>query len=67
MSEFIRGDGNRAVGVATSTWYRPSLDDGRRRHLGPLPKPIGDEVAKGVMMISTYKPLPGYKRLAVMS
>jgi putative transposase len=56
----------RLVGVAPSTWYRPSLDESLRKRPGPPPKSIPDEVAKGVKTMATDNPWYGYKKIAVM-
>jgi putative transposase len=56
----------KLVGVAPSSWYRPSLEESRRKRPGPPPKPISDEVMKAVVTMATDNPWYGYKRIAVM-
>ncbi len=56
----------KLVGVASSSWYRPSLDESQRKRPGPPPKPISDEVMKAVVTMATDNPWYGYKRIAVM-
>jgi hypothetical protein len=56
----------KLVGVAPSTWYRPSLDESLRKRPGPSPKPVSEEAVKGVVTMATDNPWYGYKKIAVM-
>jgi putative transposase len=56
----------KLVGVAPSSWYRPSLEESQRKRPGPPPKSISDEVVKAVVTMATDNPWYGYKRIAVM-
>ena len=56
----------KLVGVAPSSWYRPSLDESLRKRPGPAPKPISEEVVQGVVTMATKNPWYGYKKIAVM-
>jgi len=55
-----------ALGVPTSSWYRPPVPADRRKRRGPKPKPIPDEVVGWVVRMATANPWYGYKRIAVM-
>ena len=37
------------LGIATSSWYRPSLDENLRKRPGPAPKAIPGEVVEAVV------------------
>jgi hypothetical protein len=54
------------LGIATSSWYRPSLDEKLRKRPGPAPKAIPGEVVEAVVTMATDNPWYGYKRIAVM-
>jgi putative transposase len=54
------------LGIATSSWYRPSLDEKLRKRPGPAPKEIPGEVVEAVVKMATDNPWYGYKRIAVM-
>ena len=54
------------LGIAASSWYRPSTDEGLRKRPGPPPKPIAEQVVQAVMTMATQNPWYGYKRIAVM-
>ncbi len=55
-----------ALGIATSSWYRPPVADAERRRPGPEPKAVDPEVAETVVKMATDNPWYGYKRIAVM-
>jgi putative transposase len=54
------------LGIAASSWYRPSTDEGLRKRPGPQPKPIAEQVVHAVVTMATQNPWYGYKRIAVM-
>ncbi len=54
------------LGIATSSWYRPALDESLRKRPGPAPQPIPGEVVDAVVTMATDNPWYGYKRIAVM-
>ena len=56
----------RHLGIATSSWYRPSPDESLRKRPGPQPKAIRVEVVQAVVTMATHNPWYGYKRIAVM-
>jgi transposase InsO family protein len=56
----------KRVGIAPSSWYRPSPDESLRKRPGPSPKRISDEVEQAVVTMATGNPWYGYKRIAVM-
>jgi putative transposase len=56
----------KLLGIAVSSWYRPSLDESSRKRPGPPAKPIPDEVVQAVVTMATNNPWYGYKRIAVM-
>jgi len=56
----------KLLGIAASSWYRPSLDESLRKRPGPPAKPIPDEVVQVVVTMATNNPWYGYKRIAVM-
>ena len=56
----------RHLGIATSSWYRPSTDESLRKRPGPQPKPIAEQVVQAVVTMATQNPWYGYKRIAVM-
>ena len=49
------------LGIATSSWYRPSLDENLRKRPGPVPKEILREVVEAVVKMATDNPWYGYK------
>jgi hypothetical protein len=53
------------LGIATSSWYRPILDDNVRKRPGPAPKAIPGEVVEAVVTMATDKPWYGCKKIAV--
>ena len=53
------------LGIATSSWYRPSMDEGLRKRPGPPAKPIAEQVVQAVVTMATQNPWYGYKRIAV--
>ena len=55
----------RLVGVAPSSWHRPTRE-GPRKRPGPPAKPIADELAGPIVQMATANPWYGYKRIAVM-
>ena len=54
------------LGIAVSSWYRPSTDEGLRKRPGPPPKPIAEQVVQALVTMATQNPWYGYKRIAVM-
>ena len=56
----------RHLGIATSSWYRPSTDESLRKRPGPQPKPIAERVVQDVVTMATENPWYGYKGIAVM-
>jgi putative transposase len=56
----------RHLEIATSSWYRPILDETARKRPGPAPAAILDEVVQAVVRMATSNPWYGYKRIAVM-
>ena len=54
------------LGIATSSWYRPSTDESLRKRPGPQPKPIAERVVQDVVTMATENPWYGYKGIAVM-
>jgi putative transposase len=56
----------RALGLATSSWYRRPIPEDRRRRPGPPPRPIPQEVIDAVVKMATENPWYGYQRIAVM-
>ena len=44
------------LGIATSSWYRPSLDEKQRKRPGPAPKKIPGEVVEAVVKMATDNP-----------
>jgi hypothetical protein len=56
----------KLVGIAPSSWYRPTEDQERRKRPGPEPKPTPEEVVRAVVKMATDNPWYGYKRIAVM-
>ncbi len=54
------------LGIAASSWYRPSTDEALRKRPGPPPKPIVEQVVQAVVTMATQNPWYGYKRIAVM-
>jgi len=55
-----------ALGIARSSWYRPSVPAGQRKRPGPASKPIPDRVVQWVADMARANPWYGYKRIAVM-
>ena len=56
----------RALGIATSSWYRQPIPEDQRRRPGPPPKAIRLEVIEAVVKMATENPWYGYQRIAVM-
>jgi transposase InsO family protein len=56
----------KALGVATSSWYRKPIPADQRRRPGPKPKPIPEAAEKAVVGMATENPWYGYQRIAVM-
>jgi putative transposase len=54
------------LGIATSSWYRPVLDESLRKRPGPAPKAISGEVVDAVVTMATDNPWYGCKKIAVM-
>jgi len=55
-----------ALGIATSSWYRPPMPlEAKKRH-GPAPRPIAAEIRLAVIEMALAHPWYGYKRIAVM-
>jgi transposase InsO family protein len=54
------------LGIATSSWYRPPLDENLRKRPGPAPKAIPGEVVEAVVTMATANPWYGCKKIAVM-
>jgi putative transposase len=54
------------LGIATSSWYRPMLDESLRKRPGPAPKAISGEVVDVVVTMATDNPWYGCKKIAVM-
>jgi hypothetical protein len=52
--------------IATSSWYRSSLDEKLQKCLGPAPKEISGEVEEAVVKMATDNSCYGYKQVAVM-
>lgn len=55
-----------ALGVATSSWYRPAVAEEQRRRPGPAPQAIPAAVRQTVIAMATQNPWYGYQRIAVM-
>jgi len=56
----------KALGIATSSWYRKPIPEAERRRPGPKPMPIPEWVVKAVVNMATENPWYGYQRIAVM-
>lgn len=56
----------RALGIATSSWYRQPMPENQRRRPGPAVQSIPDEVLHAVVEMAVSNPWYGYKRIAVM-
>ena len=56
----------RALGIASSSWYRPAIPAEQRRRPGPKPKAVAKEVVLAVVNMAVANPWYGYKRIAVM-
>jgi putative transposase len=54
----------RAVGIATSSWYRQPVAE--RKRPGPAARPVPDQIVQAVVSMATQNPWYGYKRIAVM-
>lgn len=46
------------LGIATSSWYGPSLDEKQRKRPGPVSKEIPGEVVEAVVKMATDSPAP---------
>ena len=55
-----------ALGISSSSWYRRSIPQDKRKRPGPSRKPIPHQVVEAAVMIATANPWYGYKRIAVM-
>jgi transposase InsO family protein len=55
-----------ALGIATSSWYRPSKPAEARRRPGPAPQPIVEAIRQAALAMALANPWYGYKRIAVM-
>ena len=44
------------LGIATSSWYRPTCDENLRKRPGPAPKAIPGEVVEAVVTMATGNP-----------
>ncbi len=55
-----------ALGVVTSSWYRPATAPEARRRPGPPPREIPPDVDGWVLAMARANPWYGYKRIAVM-
>ena len=44
------------LAIASSSWYRPSLDEKLRKRPGPAPKAIPGEVVEAVVKMATDNP-----------
>ncbi len=56
----------RAIGIASSTWYRTPVPEAERRRPGPRPRPVPKEIEQTVVRMATENPWYGYQKLAVM-
>ena len=56
----------RALGIATSSWYRTPIRVDQRRRPGPAPGQIPVTVVDAVVDMAVKNPWYGYKRIAVM-
>ena len=56
----------KALGIATSSWYRQPMAAEQRRRPGPAPQPIAVALRQAVLDMATVNPWYGYKRIAVM-
>ena len=56
----------RALGIATSSWYRKPIPEDRHLRPGPPPRPIPQGVIDAVVKMATENPWYGYQRIAVM-
>ena len=56
----------KALGVATSSWYRSPVAPGDRRRPGPSPRPLAEAIRQTVVAMAVANPWYGYKRIAVM-
>jgi hypothetical protein len=56
----------RALGIATSSWYRKAIPEDQRRRPGPPPRSIPEEAIDAVVTMATDNPWYGYQRIAVM-
>jgi len=55
-----------ALGVASSSWYRPAVPAEQRKRPGPAPKPIPLEITRWVIAMARANPWYGYKKIAIM-
>lgn len=55
-----------ALGISSSSWYRRSVPQEKRKRPGPRAKPILSEVVEAVVTMARANPWYGYKRIAVM-
>lgn len=55
-----------ALGVASSSWYRPAAPPDQRKRPGPAPKPVPPQVVRWVLDMARTNPWYGYKKIAVM-
>jgi hypothetical protein len=51
------------LGIAASSWYWLSTDEGLRKRPSPPPNPIAEQVVQAVVTIATQNSWYGYKRL----
>jgi transposase InsO family protein len=56
----------RAIGVASSSWHRPSRGPEERKRPGPPPRPIAPQIVQAIVAMARDNPWYGYKRIAVM-
>jgi putative transposase len=54
------------LGIATSSWFRPTCDENLRKRPGPAPKAIPGEVVESVVTMATGNSWYGCKKIAVM-
>jgi putative transposase len=56
----------KALGIASSNWYRIRVAAEVPKHRGPARQPVPDHVIKAVVEMAVANPWYGYKRIAVM-
>jgi putative transposase len=56
----------KALGIASSNWYRRSVVTEPPKRRGPARQPVPDHVVKAVVEMAVANPWYGYKRIAVM-